>query len=103
MTNEANADVPSVAAYFQQKLGEVLEQDADPTNEADPSHPEFTIETGCGVECRAAIDAGAEVLNHLRSAFGPLDGDSTEHPCSPPLRAGVVDAIRNVVLCFVYG
>jgi hypothetical protein len=95
--------VPTVAAYFKQKLGSELELDAserDPKHPASPYHPEFTIETGCGVECRAAIDTAAAVIDHVSAAFGE---PGREHPKGPVCRGAVVEAVRNVVLCYVYG
>lgn len=95
--------VPTVAAYFQQKLGAELEPEGerDPSHPASPYHPGFHIDTGCGVECRAAIDASAEILQHLASAYG--EPGNAQHPKGPPLRASVVEAARNIVLCYVYG
>lgn len=96
--------VPTVAAYFRQRLGAELEPDrARPDSVASPYHPDFTIETGCGTDCRAAIDAAGEILAHVVNAFGPLPGDARAHPKSHQLRASIVDAARNVVLCYVYG
>jgi len=97
--------VPTVAAYFQQRLGAPLEETVDIVDGEipgySPSHPEFTIETGCGCDCRAAIDASAEILQHLSNAFG--EPGNAMHPKGPPLRLAVVEAARNVVLCYVYG
>jgi len=97
-------EVPTVAAYFKQRLGADLEPDEserDPSHPASPYHPDFHIDTGCGVECRAAIDAAAEMLVHLANAYG--EPGNAEHPKGPGLRAAVVDAARNVVICYVYG
>lgn len=94
---------PTVAEYFKQRLGAPLEDEPEPAEVYSPSHPDFHIETGCGVECRAAIDAAAEILVHLTNAYGPLEPGGREHPKGPPLRAAVVDAARNIVLCYVYG
>lgn len=80
---------PSVAAYFRQKFGAALEADADPTDVNDPSHSEFTIDTECGNCCRVAMDAFAAML-----------ALADQH--SPRMREIVVDAARNVVLCYVY-
>lgn len=95
--------VPTIAAYFTQKLGEELEAPAqrDPAHPASPYHPDFHIDTACGIECRAAIDASAEILQHLANAFG--EPGNREHPKGPAMRAAVVEAARNVVLCYVYG
>jgi hypothetical protein len=95
--------VPTVAEYFKQKLGAELEPEAerDRTHPASPYHPAFHIDTGCGVECRAAIDAAAEILVHLANAYG--EPGNRQHPKGPPLRAAVVEAARNIVLCYVYG
>lgn len=63
---------PSVAEYFEQKLSAKLPNPftggdtVDKTNEASPAHPDFHIYTGCGIDCKAAIDAAASVLEYLR-------------------------------------
>lgn len=95
--------VPTVAAYFKQKLGEELEPEAerDRTHPASPYHPGFHIDTGCGCECRAAIDAAAEILQHLSNAYG--EPGNRQHPKGPVLRASIAEATRNIVLCYVYG
>lgn len=95
--------VPSVGVYFEMKLGAELEPKAerDPKHPASPYHKDFHIDSGCGVECRAAIDASSEILSHLANAFG--EPGNREHPKGPALRAAVVEAARNVVLCYVYG
>lgn len=97
--------VPTVAAYFLQHLGEELQpaSEREPKAEHSPYHPSFHIDTGCGVECRAAIDAGAAMLSQIRTAFGPLVDGTREHPKGAQLRVACVEAVRNVVLCFVYG
>lgn len=97
--------VPTVGAYFQQKLKADLqpESEREPDQPHSPYNAEFHIDTGCGVECRAAIDAAAEILAHVVNAFGPLPGDARAHPKSHQLRASIVEAARNVVLCYVYG
>lgn len=96
--------VPTVAEYFKRKLGAELDPgNTRPDSMGSPYHSHFTIETGCGVECRAAIDAAAEILAHVVNAFGPLPGDARAHPKGHALRASIVDAARNVVLCYVYG
>lgn len=94
--------VPTVAEYFQTKLRADLEHvsERDPAHPASPYHPEFTIDTGCGSDCRAAIDAAAEILMHVMNAYGE---PGAEHPKGPVLRAAIVDAARNVVRCYVYG
>lgn len=105
----ARPAVPTVAEYFRQRLGSELElaelgHDTSPeyrNHPASPYHPEFTIETGCGSDCRAAIDAAAEIMLHLANAFG--EPGNREHPKGPALRAAVVEATRNIVLCYVYG
>lgn len=64
--------IPSVADYFEQALGSKL---LNPfTGEAldkyptwSPAHPDFNIHSGCGIDCRAVIDAAAAVLVFLRS------------------------------------
>lgn len=96
--------VPTVGEYFRQRLGAELETVDLVDGEIpgySPYHPEFTIETGCGVECRAAIDAAAEILVHLANAYG--EPGNVQHPKGPALRASVVEAVRNVVICYVYG
>lgn len=95
--------VPTVGAYFEQKLKAELEpvSDREPGEVYSPYHPDFHIDTGCGVECRAAIDAAAAILSHLANAFG--EPGNREHPKGPALRASVVEAVRNVVICYVYG
>lgn len=94
--------VPTVAAYFLAQLREELQPASErkPRAEHSPYHPGFHIDTGCGTECRAAIDAAAEMLGHLANAYGEPGAD---HPKARPLRASVVEAARNIVLCYVYG
>jgi hypothetical protein len=95
--------VPTVGAYFEQKLREPLQpvSEREPQYEHSPYHPSFHIDTGCGCECRAAIDAAAEILQHLANAYG--EPGNREHPKGPELRKHVAEAVRNVVLCYVYG
>jgi hypothetical protein len=95
--------VPTVGAYFEQKLKAELEpvSEREPREPYSPYHPDFHIDTGCGVECRAAIDAAAEILQHLANAYG--EPGNREHPKGPELRRHVVEAVRNVVICYVYG
>jgi hypothetical protein len=91
---------PTVAAYFFAKFGEHLETNAesDPGHPASPAHPEFTIETGCGEDCRMAIDAAVALIDHIKTAFGEE---------RPDLVAAIVDSapksVRGVVRCYVYG
>jgi hypothetical protein len=74
---------PSVAAYFEQKLGAELPNPftggatTDKKHPASPAHPEFHIHTGCGIDCRAAIDAAALVLAYLRASEETPDTVST--------------------------
>ena len=87
-------NIPTVADYFKQQLGEELEPDpphAPHDHENSPYHPEFTVETGCGEECKLAIDAGKQFLHHSQSAHGSRD------------KAEIIKVIRGIVLCYVYG
>ncbi len=101
--------VPTVGEYFKQKLGaelELAELGHDVSAEyrkhpACPYHPDFHIDTGCGLDCRSAIDAAADMLRHLAYAYG--EPGNRELPKGAALRASVIDAARNVVICYVYG
>jgi hypothetical protein len=68
---------PSVADYFEQKLSAKLPNPftggdtIDKTKESSPAHPDFHIHTGCGVDCKAAIDAAAMVLPYLQGEETP--------------------------------
>jgi hypothetical protein len=93
---------PTVAAYFLEKLGAALEAKPEPGQPYSPSHPDFNIESGCGEDCKAAIDAAAGMLSRNRIAFGPIEG-SPEHPRGAEIREEIVDAARDIVLCYVYG
>lgn len=88
---------PSVAAYFAARLGRPLADPQTPKRGAPPSfspyHPHFHIETGCGVKCKAAIDACAAFVEHVREAFGPDSDDEFK----------AVEICASVVLCYVYG
>lgn len=91
---------PTVAAYFLARFGVHLEtaDESDPEHPNDPANPEFTIETGCGEDCRMAIDTAMDLINLVKSTFG---NDR------PDLVAAIVDstpeAVRDVVICYVYG
>jgi hypothetical protein len=90
-------DPPSVAAYFAAKLGRPL---VDPQSRTahdrkqpwSPFSPEFHIETGCGADCRAAIDMAA--------AFAALVRDSTADADD---LAKLIEICESTVLCYVYG
>lgn len=86
---------PTVAAYFELVLSRPLAdpQRRDPPHVANPSHPSFHIETGCGVECKAAIDACAAFVEHVRAAFGEETIEEEE----------IITNCTAVVLCYVYG
>lgn len=90
---------PTVAAYFLAKFGVHLEtrDESDPKHPNDPAYPEFTIETGCGEDCRMAIDAAVALIDQIKTAFGDD---------RPDLVAAVVDAVpksvRGVIRCYVY-
>lgn len=74
----------SVYAYYWEKLMD------DP---GDESLAELPVESECGKDCVAAIDAAAALLKHVRGAFG-LDG----------YRQRIVLAtVRDVVVCFWRG
>jgi hypothetical protein len=72
MNTNNTAAPPSVADYFEQRLGSKLppahpgETELDREHPASPAHPEFTIETGCGEDCKKVIDAAADVLKYLQ-------------------------------------
>jgi hypothetical protein len=72
-TNKQDAAPPSVADYFEQRLGAKLppahpgETELDREHPASPAHPDFHIETGCGEDCKEAIDTAAALITHLRS------------------------------------
>jgi hypothetical protein len=84
----------TVAAYFERVLGAKLEPGkphCPPEHAASPSHPSFTIDTACGEECVAAIDAAAPLQGHARLAFGER------------YDAQLIDITRHIVLCYIYG
>lgn len=72
ITNKPVTAPPSVADYFEQKLGAKLpahpdDDDLDREHPASTAHPDFHIGTGCGRDCKSAIDAAAVLLTHLRA------------------------------------
>lgn len=87
---------PTVAAYFEAKLGREFElpEGYDAKHVSSPTHPDFHIETGCGVECKAAIDAAAGLQAHVRKAYG-------EH--RPEMLIEIAMLTNEVVNCYVYG
>lgn len=85
---------PTVAAYFLDQLGAPLEVESDPSHPASPAHPEFTIETGCGEDCKQAIDNAAAIIDHIHLAFG---NDR------PDLVRAVQITTASLVECLVYG
>lgn len=80
----------TVAAYFHERLGSILESCPALVPSFSPHHPSFTIETACGADCRAVIDLGADLLA-LCADIGVEE------------RAAVINAIRSQVRVFVYG
>lgn len=85
---------PTVAAYFLDQLGAPLEVESDPSHPASPAHPEFTIETGCGEDCKHVIDDAAALIDHIHVVCG------NDHP---ELVRTVQLATAGVVACMVYG
>jgi hypothetical protein len=50
----------NIYEYFTEKMGH---------NPADDSLKELPVESPCGADCKAAIDAGAALLHHVHNAF----------------------------------
>ncbi len=89
---------PTVAAYFAARLGRSLIDPQSRTatakrHPASPFHPNFHIGTGCGVDCKATIDAAEAFVVHVREAFG----DATDE------ESKIVEIAEAVVLCLVHG
>jgi hypothetical protein len=59
----------NIYEYFNSKLG---------TPPSDESLKELPVDSVCGAECKSAIDAGAALIQHLRSAFGRGDERSED-------------------------
>lgn len=89
--------IETVAEFFQRKLGEPLEHPdhphCPPDHPASPAHPEFTVETGCGEPCAAAIEAYARVL-------GAWEAPARVGRCN---RAALVQLAREQVMEYVFG
>lgn len=87
--------LPTVAAYFENRLGMplvVMVGATEPTPDS-PAHPAFHIGTGCGVACKRAIDVAAELLELLEP-----DGIAT-----PQDRARIVMMTAALVRTYVWG
>lgn len=89
-------EVPTVAQYFARMLGAPLPPDVirDPAHGSSPAHAGFTIRTGCGVECAAAIDAAAELIKHVRVAHAEYGDDDVRK---------IIEITAHVVSVYVYG
>lgn len=94
----AEAPPPTVDEYFKLHFGVGLDLDdearAEPIPVHSPAHPEFTIETGCGVDCKRAIDAAVALVAHVRAAYGED---------RPDLIRAIRMTCNEVVCCYVYG
>ena len=90
------ATPPTVAQYFADQLGGplILASGDDGTAEWSPAHVDFHVGTGCGVECKRAIDAAAAFISQIRETFGDDE---------PELVEDVRAACDRVVCCQVYG
>lgn len=90
------AKPPSVATYFADQLGYSLPlaDDDEGIKPWSPAHADFHIETGCGIECKKAIDAAAELMRHVREA-GPreISNDLNE----------IARVTGQIVRIYVYG
>lgn len=84
----------TVVQYFVKELDSVWPYPCNVKNPASPAHPDFHIETGCGSDCKDAIDAAAVTIKYIRKGFGDD---------RPELIADVVKACAEVVRVFVYG
>jgi hypothetical protein len=74
---------PSVADYFEQRLGAKLpphpdDDDLDREHPASPAHPEFHIGTGCGEDCKHVIDAAAPLISYLRGGNESEESNAIE-------------------------
>jgi hypothetical protein len=93
---------PSVADYFEQKLGAKLppahpgETELDREHPASPAHPEFHIETGCGEDCKLVIDTACELLAFLRAY--PLINRAASRATAQELLDLLCDAIGDQYL-----
>jgi hypothetical protein len=77
-----------VHVYFKRKLGELTDSSRHwkPVN--------IPVDSPCGKECVAAIDAGAELIRHLRAAFGEQSGGD---------RQQIIDMVDNVCEVYICG
>lgn len=84
MNTNNTAAPPSVADYFEQRLGAKLppahpgETELDREHPASPAHPEFHIATGCGEDCKHVIDAAAPLISYLRGGNESEESDAIE-------------------------
>lgn len=83
----SNPSVDTVGGYFRQALGPKL---SDPQDLAST----MPIDSPCGRDCVAAIDAAASLLRHRRQALGE-DNDG--------VRLQVEHLAKEIVLVYVYG
>lgn len=85
----------SVADYFHHKLDSPLEpKPPEPIPVYSPHHPEFHIMTGCGVECKRAIDAAHELIScSVEAGFVVL----------PLSRTSLIEHTKAIVEVYVHG
>jgi hypothetical protein len=81
----------SVERYFRAQLGENCCRDEADRAWLDRSIP---VDSPCGADCKAAIDAAAALLTHVRAGFG---NDR------PNLAGAVIEAARQVVIVYAFG
>lgn len=85
---------PTVVEYFARELDAAWPYPVNVKEPSSPAHPDFNIRSGCGIDCKDAIDAAADALKHVRKAFGD---DRKE------LETAIIHACAEVVRCYVYG
>jgi hypothetical protein len=77
----------SVDTYFDDVLGE-----HEPIWRGDPE--QMPIDSVCGEDCRKAIDAARDLIEHIRMAFGDDRPDDIDR---------VTEVARDVCCCYVNG
>lgn len=96
-TNKWVAAPPSVADYFEQKLGVKLppahpgETELDSEHPASPAHPEFHIHTPCGLDCKLVIDTAALILMNL------ADPRLVDHEAAVIHAAALLTFVRDAI------
>lgn len=88
----ATNEPPSIAVYFKAQLGKPL-LTRHHGKSYDPDHPAFHIHTTCGADCRKAIDAARDLLEHSRKANGERE----------QVTDTIIALTIEIVMTYVYG